>query len=95
MMQGFSNARIVLEDVVLHGAVLLGAGGNIADILGETSPIPGTEDCAGDFLLPGCVDVHTDNLERQVQPRRHVHWPLQKKRYYGVQPVAIRPAGVG
>ncbi|MHB8251026.1 MULTISPECIES: alpha-D-ribose 1-methylphosphonate 5-triphosphate diphosphatase [Acidithiobacillus] len=75
MTQGFSNARIVLEDVVLHGAVLLGAGGNIADILEETSPILGTEDCTGDFLLPGFVDVHTDNLERQVQPRSHVRWP--------------------
>ena len=75
MTQGFSNARIVLEDVVLHGAVLLGAGGNIADVLAEASPIPGTEDCTGDFLLPGFVDVHTDNLERQVQPRSHVRWP--------------------
>lgn len=75
MIQGFSNARIVLEDTVLHGAVLLDAEGNIADILEETSPIPGTEDCTGDFLLPGFVDVHTDNLERQVEPRSHVRWP--------------------
>ena len=75
MMQSFSNARLVLEDVVLHGAVFLGANGNIADIVGGASPILGTEDCNGDFLLPGFVDVHTDNLERQVQPRSQVRWP--------------------
>ena len=26
-------------------------------------------DLDGDYLIPGIVDTHTDNLERQVQPR--------------------------
>ncbi len=29
----------------------------------------------GDTLIPGVVDVHTDNLERQVQPRTNARWP--------------------
>jgi alpha-D-ribose 1-methylphosphonate 5-triphosphate diphosphatase len=29
----------------------------------------------GDYLMPGAVDVHTDNLERQVQPRTMARWP--------------------
>ena len=29
----------------------------------------------GDYLIPGVVDVHTDNLERQVQPRALARWP--------------------
>ena len=30
---------------------------------------------AGDFLIAGIVDTHTDNLERQVQPRALARWP--------------------
>jgi alpha-D-ribose 1-methylphosphonate 5-triphosphate diphosphatase len=32
-------------------------------------------DLDGDHLMPGVVDVHTDNLERQVQPRLNARWP--------------------
>ena len=32
-------------------------------------------DLDGDYLIPGVVDVHTDNLERQVQPRSLARWP--------------------
>ena len=75
MPQGFSNARIVLEDAVVHGAVLCDAEGRIADVVDEKTVLPATEDWDGDYLLPGFVDVHTDNLERQVQPRNTVRWP--------------------
>ncbi len=26
-------------------------------------------------MIPGVVDLHTDNLERQVQPRSNARWP--------------------
>ena len=29
----------------------------------------------GDTVIPGVVDLHTDNLERQVQPRSLARWP--------------------
>ena len=32
-------------------------------------------DLDGDYLIPGIVDTHTDNLERQVQPRSLARWP--------------------
>ncbi len=32
-------------------------------------------DLDGDTLMPGIVDLHTDNLERQVQPRADARWP--------------------
>ena len=35
----------------------------------------GAVDVEGDTLMPGVVDVHTDNLERQVQPRSNARWP--------------------
>jgi len=70
-MEIFSNARIVLADGVLHGAVVV-EDGRIAAV--ETAG-PAGLDLDGDFLLPGVVDLHTDNLERQVLPRSNARWP--------------------
>jgi alpha-D-ribose 1-methylphosphonate 5-triphosphate diphosphatase len=32
-------------------------------------------DLDGDYVIPGIIDLHTDNLERQVQPRTQARWP--------------------
>ncbi|GIT85643.1 phosphonate metabolism protein PhnM [Roseobacter sp. OBYS 0001] len=32
-------------------------------------------DCAGDLVLPGLVELHTDNVERHIEPRPEVDWP--------------------
>jgi len=69
-----TNARIVLPDAVIHGTVVLD-GALIRDIQPGASHVPGALDMAGDVLMPGIVDVHTDNLERQVQPRSNARWP--------------------
>ena len=29
----------------------------------------------GDYVLPGLVELHTDNLERHIEPRPEVDWP--------------------
>jgi alpha-D-ribose 1-methylphosphonate 5-triphosphate diphosphatase len=31
-------------------------------------------DCAGDYLLPGLIELHTDNLERHIEPRPGTFW---------------------
>jgi len=67
-----SNARIVLPDAILHGAVLL-RDGQIADI--SETPTRAGEDMDGDLLLPGLIELHTDNLERHIEPRPKVAWP--------------------
>lgn len=67
-----TNARIVLTDTILHGSVLI-RDGQITDI-SEGSAIRG-EDIEGDFLLPGLIELHTDNLERHIEPRPKVGWP--------------------
>ena len=33
-------------------------------------------DLDGDYLIPGLVDLHTDNFERLVKPRNSVDWPV-------------------
>ena len=69
-----TNARIVLADAILHGTVVLD-GKTILDVQPGRSDAPGALDLEGDVLIPGIVDVHTDNLERQVQPRSNARWP--------------------
>ncbi len=69
-----TNARLVLPDQVLLGTVVLD-GARIVDVQPGRSAAPGAVDLAGDTLMPGVVDVHTDNLERQVQPRSNARWP--------------------
>ena len=35
----------------------------------------GAIDLGGDLLLPGLIEMHTDNLEKNIQPRPGVFWP--------------------
>jgi alpha-D-ribose 1-methylphosphonate 5-triphosphate diphosphatase len=70
----FTNARLVLPDQVLEGS-LGTAGWQIAYVSPETTSQAGAIDIEGDLLIPGIVDLHTDNLERQVQPRINARWP--------------------
>ncbi|WP_421363460.1 alpha-D-ribose 1-methylphosphonate 5-triphosphate diphosphatase [Agrobacterium rosae] len=67
----FSNARIVLENDILEGSVLV-RDGLIADI-SEGASRTG-EDCEGDYLIPGLVELHTDHLEQHYSPRPGVTW---------------------
>lgn len=34
-----------------------------------------TIDCEGDLLIPGLIDIHTDNIEHHFHPRPGVTWP--------------------
>ena len=69
-----SNAVLVLPDTTIFGTILL-RGSRIADVREGGSFAAGAIDCGGDTIIPGVVDVHTDNLERQVQPRTLARWP--------------------
>ena len=70
----FANASLILPDRVARGSLLV-RDGLIAGI-DEGSRVPaGAIDCGGDYLSPGLVELHTDNLERHIQPRPGVNWP--------------------
>ena len=69
-----TNARLVLPEEVIEGSVVL-RDGVIARVDRGASHVRAALDMDGDTLIPGIVDVHTDNLERQVQPRRNARWP--------------------
>jgi alpha-D-ribose 1-methylphosphonate 5-triphosphate diphosphatase len=69
-----TNARIVAPDEVFRGTLVLRAGRIAALALGR-SRCPGAIDCDGDLLLPGLIELHTDNLEKHAAPRPGVRWP--------------------
>ena len=69
-----SNATLILPDEVVLGQIRL-CNGRITDIAEGSSVASGAIDCEGDLLLPGLVELHTDNLERHLQPRPKVEWP--------------------
>jgi len=71
-----SNAMLVLPDRVMRGQIHL-ADGRVAELVEGTAVPPGAIDCGGDLVLPGLVELHTDNLERHLQPRPKVEWPHQ------------------
>jgi len=66
------NAQIVLADEIIHGSVQI-KDGLIVDIVSGPSHVG--EDFDGDLLIPGLVEIHTDNLERHLMPRPKVRWP--------------------
>ncbi len=71
------GATLVLADRVAPGTLAF-AGGRITAVSPGDRPRlhdADTLDLDGDFLLPGLVDLHTDNLERQVEPRPGARWP--------------------
>lgn len=69
-----ANARLVLAGEVVRGSLAV-AGGRIAAIA-EGGHVPaGAIDCEGAVLIPGLVELHTDNLEKHLRPRPGVHWP--------------------
>jgi len=70
----FTNAVVVTRDDVFFGSVRV-AGGNIVAVERGRTAVAGAVDLDGDLLVPGLVELHTDNLERHFQPRPGVVWP--------------------
>ena len=69
-----ANARLVLRDKVVRGLIEI-ADGLISRIAEGDHVPPGAINCDGDFVLPGLIELHTDNLERHIEPRPAVGWP--------------------
>ena len=67
------NARIVLADRVIEGGWVAVADGRIAGF-GEGQAPAGSEDAAGDLVMPGLIELHTDHLEAHYVPRPKVFW---------------------
>ncbi len=71
----FENARIVTADEVIDGYVVIDDG-KIIEVGAGRAPERG-HDLAGDLLIPGLVELHTDHLEAHYMPRPKVMWDVK------------------
>jgi alpha-D-ribose 1-methylphosphonate 5-triphosphate diphosphatase len=69
-----ANARLILPDEIVQGSLRFQHGVLTAIDQGKAVP-SGAVDCAGDYLAPGLIELHTDNLERHLHPRPSANWP--------------------
>jgi alpha-D-ribose 1-methylphosphonate 5-triphosphate diphosphatase len=71
-----TNAVIVTATDAFSGTVVM-RDGLIAAIDRGRVTAAGAIDLDGDYVLPGLVELHTDNLEKHVAPRPGVRWPIR------------------
>ena len=69
-----TNARLVTAERVIEGTLVI-RDGMIAEVEEGRSRLPQAQDLNGDHILPGLVELHTDNLEKHMSPRPGVDWP--------------------
>lgn len=67
------NARVVTRDETFTGVVQIERG-TIRELARGTTSASDAEDWDGDYLLPGLIELHTDNLEKHLAPRPGVIW---------------------
>lgn len=77
--QVYTNYRLQLPDQEVLGTLVV-RDGLIADI--QPGVVNHGEDGEGDYLLPGLIELHTDNLERCMSPRPGIRWPLAAAAVY-------------
>jgi alpha-D-ribose 1-methylphosphonate 5-triphosphate diphosphatase len=68
----FSRQIITPTGAVCGNLVI--ENGLIGDIIPAGEPAFGAEDLGNDLLIPGLIDIHTDNLEKHFQPRPGAQW---------------------
>lgn len=69
-----SNARLILDSEVVTGTIVFDETGILSVDQGVTG-LPGAIDVGGDYVAPGLVEMHTDNMEKHFMPRPKVFWP--------------------
>lgn len=76
-----TNALAVLKDRLLEHATLLIKDGVIQNIATEVNPVfdPGIKvyDAKGMLLLPGMIDLHSDAIEKEIEPRPGTNFPVE------------------
>ncbi|MGK7890944.1 MAG: alpha-D-ribose 1-methylphosphonate 5-triphosphate diphosphatase [Leptolyngbyaceae cyanobacterium] len=69
----YTNYRLQLPNEDVLGTLVVREGA-IADI--QPGRVNQGQNGDGDYLLPGLVELHTDNFEKCMSPRPKVTWPL-------------------
>ncbi|HEY2874401.1 MAG TPA: alpha-D-ribose 1-methylphosphonate 5-triphosphate diphosphatase [Reyranella sp.] len=70
----FTNGRIVTADADFDGTVVV-RNGHVAEVSPGRCQLATAIDLEGDTLIPGLIELHTDNMEKHFAPRPGVKWP--------------------
>ncbi|MGE9549750.1 alpha-D-ribose 1-methylphosphonate 5-triphosphate diphosphatase [Erwinia amylovora] len=69
-----NNVKLILENEVVSGSLAVENG--VIQAFSQTpSQLPEAIDGEGGWLMPGMVELHTDNLDKFFTPRPKVDWP--------------------
>ncbi|MEL6778808.1 MAG: alpha-D-ribose 1-methylphosphonate 5-triphosphate diphosphatase [Cyanobacteria bacterium J06597_16] len=71
--QIYTNYRLQLPTEEVLGTLVVESG-RITDI--QPGVVATGQDGQGEYLMPGLIELHTDNLERCLSPRPGVRWPI-------------------
>ena len=66
-----NNVKLVLENEVVSGSLEV-QNGEIRAFAESQSRLPEAMDGEGGWLLPGLIELHTDNLDKFFTPRPKV-----------------------
>jgi alpha-D-ribose 1-methylphosphonate 5-triphosphate diphosphatase len=69
----YTNYRLQLPTEEVLGTLVV-RNGMIAEI--QPGVVRQGQNGEGDYLLPGLVELHTDNFEQRLSPRPKVRWPM-------------------
>lgn len=75
----FTNYRLQLPNQEIVGTLVV-RDGMIADI--QPGVVAQGKDGDGAYLMPGLVELHTDHLEKCMNPRPSARWPLEAAATY-------------
>ncbi|MFO1318458.1 MAG: alpha-D-ribose 1-methylphosphonate 5-triphosphate diphosphatase [Burkholderiales bacterium] len=71
-----TNARVVLRDQTVDNAAVLFEDGVVVAVSPERADADEVVSLDGGWLLPGLVDLHCDALEKEIEPRPGVLFPV-------------------
>ncbi|MDR3540565.1 MAG: alpha-D-ribose 1-methylphosphonate 5-triphosphate diphosphatase [Desulfosporosinus sp.] len=80
------NAQIILPDKVVKGHILI-EGNRISEVVESGFPrVKGYPDIAmidaeGSYVMPGIIDLHSDAIEKELQPRPNTMFPINMAFY--------------
>ncbi|MEA5452829.1 alpha-D-ribose 1-methylphosphonate 5-triphosphate diphosphatase [Leptolyngbya sp. CCNP1308] len=75
----FTNYRLQLPGEEVLGTLVV-RDGMIAEV--QPGVVSQGHNGDGDYLLPGLVELHTDNFEQRLSPRPKVRWPMDVAAVY-------------
>ena len=86
-----TRAQLVTQETVIKDASLLIEDGYITAIDPESTSGVRSFDLDGKLLMPGCIDLHCDAIEKEVEPRPNAFFPTE----FAVAQIDRRNAAAG